>query len=85
MPRGVIVADRHIHLSPSQAKAYGMKDGDKVRVQIDGIKSGVLGGVLVRSNSGCEMDFHLDTDDGNAFQLKQGQLVRILEKEDERK
>ncbi len=79
---GVIIADRHIHLSPSQAAAFGLKDGDKVKVSVDGEKKGVMGGVLIRSNDQCEMDFHIDTDDGNAFQLKQGQLVTILEKED---
>ncbi|MDY5485056.1 MAG: phosphate propanoyltransferase [Clostridium sp.] len=79
---GVIIADRHIHLSPSQAEAFGLKDGDRVKVSVDGEKKGVMGGVLIRSNDQCEMDFHIDTDDGNAFQLKQGQLVTILEKED---
>lgn len=79
IPQGVIIADRHIHLSPAQAEAYHLKDGDRVKVQVeDGTKQGVMDGVLIRSNSGCEMDFHIDTDDGNAFQLKQGQLVRIL-------
>ena len=82
IPRGVIVADRHIHLSPAQAKASGLQDGDTVSVEIEGTKAGVLDGILIRSNPGCEMDFHIDTDDGNAFQLQQGQLVKILKKED---
>lgn len=81
--QGVIIADRHIHLSPVQAERYQLKDGDRVKVVIDsGSKQGVMGGVLIRTGSGCEMDFHIDTDDGNAFQLKQGQLVKILEKEE---
>ena len=42
----------------------------------------VMGGVLIRAGSGCEMDFHIDTDDGNAFQMQQGQLVKILENEE---
>lgn len=83
VPQGVIIADRHIHLSPLQAEKYHLKDGDRVKVLIDsGSKQGVMGGVLIRSGSGCEMDFHIDTDDGNAFQLRQGQLVKILEKEE---
>lgn len=81
--QGVIVADRHIHLSPVQADRYQLKDGDRVKVLIDsGSKQGVMGGVLIRAGSGCEMDFHIDTDDGNAFQLQQGQLVKILENEE---
>jgi putative phosphotransacetylase len=79
---GVIIADRHIHLSPEEALSYGLADGDRVKVAIEGEKSGVMGGVLIRSGEKHRMDFHIDTDDGNAFQLKQGQLVTILEKEE---
>lgn len=75
---GVIVADRHIHLSNEQAEAMGLKNGDRVSVEIGGVKPGVMSGVLIRAGEGNEMDFHIDTDDGNAFQLSQGQMVKIL-------
>ena len=39
-------------------------------------------GVLIRANDKCALDFHIDTDDGNAFLLKQGQLVTVLGKEE---
>ena len=81
LTRGVIVADRHIHLSPAQAASYGLRNGDRVDVRIDGVKPGVMSGVQIRADEGCDMDFHIDTDDGNAFQLKQGQRVIILKKE----
>ena len=48
----------------------------------DGPKPGVMGGVLIRANDKCALDFHIDTDDGNAFLLKQGQLVTVLGKEE---
>jgi putative phosphotransacetylase len=79
----VIIADRHIHLSESEAVLYGLRDGDRVSVEIDGEKSGIMGGVLIRAGEKHRKDFHIDTDDGNAFQLKQGQMVRILGKEEE--
>ncbi len=82
VPEGVIVADRHIHLSPAQAQGFGLRDGDRVRVGIGGEKPGVMGGVLIRSNPQCDLDFHVDVDDGNAFQLRQGQFVTILGKEE---
>ena len=69
VPEGVMIADRHIH-------------GDRVQVKIDGPKPGVMGGVLIRANDKCALDFHIDTDDGNAFLLKQGQLVTVLGKEE---
>ncbi len=81
LPKGLIVAKRHIHLSPTEAEEYGLKDGDVVRVGVDGVRPGVIGGVVIRSDSGCSKDFHVDTDEGNAFMLNQGQTVRILGKE----
>lgn len=82
VPEGVIVADRHLHMTPAQAAAFGLADGDRVQIHIDGIKPGIMGGVLVRANSKCALDFHIDTDDGNAFLLRQGQLVTVLGKEE---
>lgn len=79
LPQGVIIADRHLHMSPAQAAAFHLKDGDTVRIRIDGGKPGILDGVLVRAGEQYELDLHLDTDDANAFQLKQGQLVTVLE------
>ena len=82
VPEGVIVADRHLHMTPAQATAFGLANGDRVQIRIDGIKPGIMGGVLVRANSKCALDFHIDTDDGNAFLLRQGQLVTVLGKEE---
>ena len=79
LPQGVIIADRHLHMNPAQAAAFGLADGDIVRVRVDGGKPGILDGVLVRAGERYELDLHLDTDDANAFQLKQGQLVTVLE------
>lgn len=79
LPQGVIIADRHLHMSTAQAAAFGLSDGDTVRVRVDGGKPGILDGVLVRAGDKYELDLHLDTDDANAFQLKQGQLVTVLE------
>ena len=81
VPEGVIIADRHLHLSDAEAAAFGLKNGDRVQIRIDGIKPGILGNVLVRSGSGHSMDLHIDTDDGNAFLLSQGQRVTVLGKE----
>lgn len=78
VPEGVIVADRHIHLNPRQAEAFGLHDGDRVSVRVDGIKPGIMENVLIRSGPKHEMDFHIDTDDANAFGLRNGSLVTIV-------
>ena len=82
VPEGVIVADRHLHMTPAQAAAFGLADGDRVQIRINGLKPGIMGGVLVRASNKCALDFHIDTDDGNAFLLKQGQLVTVLGQEE---
>ena len=74
---GVIIADRHIHMTPEDALWFGVSDQERVRVAVDGPKGGVLDQVLIRVTRESRLDFHLDTDDANAFQLKQGQWVTI--------
>lgn len=81
VPEGVIIADRHLHMSAEEAAAFGLKDGDHVQIRIEGTKPGILGNVLVRAGKGHALDLHIDTDDGNAFLLEQGQLVTVLGKE----
>lgn len=83
LKEGVIIADRHIHMTPEEASWFDVSDGDRVNVLVPGEKAGVLGRVLVRVTSESRLDLHLDTDDANAFLLRQGQWVTIR-KEDAR-
>lgn len=63
---GVIVALRHVHLSPAQAEEAGVKDKDIVNIKIEGERGLVFNNVLVRSGDAHEREVHLDTDEGNA-------------------
>lgn len=83
LKEGVIIADRHIHMTPEEASWFDVSDGDRVNVLVPGEKAGVLGRVLVRVTSESRLDLHVDTDDANAFLLRQGQWVTIR-KEDAR-
>ena len=78
LEQGVIVADRHIHMSPEDAARFHVKDKELVQVEIGGEKPGIMGHVRIRVSSDYALDFHIDTDDGNAFLLKQGQPVKVL-------
>lgn len=64
---GVIVAKRHIHLTPADAEDLGVKDKDVVWVKLDtdGRKA-VLGDVVVRVNENFARAMHIDTDESNA-------------------
>ena len=77
LTEGVIIADRHIHMTPEDSLWFGVSDQDRVSVAVNGPKGGVLDQVLIRVTQESRLDFHLDTDDANAFQLKQGQWVTI--------
>ena len=80
--KGVIIADRHIHMTPADAARFGFKNGDRVSVKIEGEKPGIMGNVLIRVSDKCALDMHVDTDDGNAFLLSQGQWLTVLGKDE---
>ncbi len=75
--QGVIIADRHIHMTMSDAKRFLVQDGEKVDVVVEGVKGGVLGGVTIRVREDYCLDCHLDTDDANAFQIQPLQRALI--------
>lgn len=76
---GVIVAERHVHMSPADAKWFGVTNGQQVKMKASGPKAGIMEKVTVRVDESYRLDFHIDTDDANAFMLKQGERV-CLEK-----
>lgn len=75
---GVIIADRHIHFSPEDAKEFGIVDRQIVSLRVGGIKAGILDNVLCRVHPQFKLDCHLDTDDASAFLLNSGDLVEII-------
>ena len=75
---GVIVADRHIHLSVEDAEKFGVVDRQVVSVKVGGRKGGIMNEVLCRVSPKFALDFHIDVDDAAAFDLKQGDLVEVI-------
>ena len=78
LEKGVIVALRHIHLNPEQAKEAGVADKDVVSVKVGGERGLIFDNVLIRSGEAHEREIHLDTDEGNAAGLKNDVEVEIL-------
>ena len=81
IPKGVIVAARHLHMSPDDAQAFGLKDGDVVSLRVEGPRPATLENVLVRSGEAHRMEAHIDTDEANACALSDGQLCRVIRKD----
>ena len=76
--KGAIVAARHIHMSPEEGAAFGLKDRDIVSVKLDGPRGLIFDNVLVRVHPEFKLDMHLDVEEGNAAGAKNGQLATIL-------
>jgi acetate kinase len=72
---GVILAHRHVHMSPEQAKDYGVKDRDVIQVKVEGQREMTMGDVIVRVHPEYELDMHVDTDEANAAGLHNDSVV----------
>ncbi|HXL05190.1 MAG TPA: phosphate propanoyltransferase [Bacillota bacterium] len=77
--QGVIVAKRHIHFTPEDAKEFGVEDGQIVMVKTEGERPLIFGDVVARVREDFALDLHLDTDEANAAGLNQGDMVTILD------
>ena len=78
LSEGVMVALRHIHLSPAEAEEAGLKDKDLVDVQTFGTRPLIFQDVLIRSGDAHLKEFHADTDEANAAGINNGQDVEII-------
>ena len=70
MSEGVIRALRHVHLSPDDARFYGVKAGDEMKLKIGGPCGIALDRMLCRVDPGFKLEVHIDTDEGNACNLQ---------------
>ena len=75
---GCIIANRHIHMSPSDAAKFGVKDGDYINVNaFSGTKKTTWYDVQIRVSDRFRLEMHVDTDDANAAGLKNGSTVTV--------
>lgn len=78
LKEGVIIANRHIHLTPAYAAKHNIKDNDRVDVLVEGIKPTRFYDVQVRVRDDFNVEMHIDTDDANSAGLRNGDVVKIL-------
>ncbi len=78
LKEGCIVAARHIHMPPGDAEAAGLTDGDMVSVRMGEERGALLEQVKIRVDESFTLEMHIDTDEANACQVKQGDLAVIV-------
>lgn len=78
LDRGVIAARRHVHLTPEDADRFGVKDGQRVKLQTFTARPLIFDDVTVRVSREFASYAHLDYDESNACGFRKGDLGRIL-------
>ncbi|MBQ7584100.1 MAG: phosphate propanoyltransferase [Lachnospiraceae bacterium] len=78
LKEGCIVAARHIHMTPQEAGNASLKDGDYVSVRMGNERGAVLDKVKIRVDPSFSLEMHIDTDEANACQVKQGDSAEII-------
>lgn len=73
-----IIATRHIHVDKKIREEHHLEGIEKVSVRIHGEKGGIIDNVYLKDSEEAFFELHLDTDDGNAHLLNQGDEVEIL-------
>ena len=79
LKEGVIAAKRHIHMTPADAEAFGVKDKDGVSVRIASAgRSLVFGDTVVRVSPKFALAMHIDTDESNAGAVAPGTMGEVI-------
>lgn len=78
LEEGAVVQMRHVHMTPKDAEEFGVKNLEYVKVRIgQPPRDGVLT-MLARVREDMALECHLDTDEGNALGVKNGDLAYML-------
>ncbi|GAB6085144.1 phosphate propanoyltransferase [Alkaliphilus crotonatoxidans] len=75
---GLIVAQRHIHMTTKDARDLGVSDGQLVSIKFDDIRGGTYDNVMIRANDDSALECHIDTEEANAMNLTNSSKVKII-------
>ena len=78
LKEGCIIANRHIHMSPSDGEKFGVRDGDYIDVDVEGKRRTRWFDVQVRVHKDFRLEMHVDTDDANAAGIGNGFMVTVV-------
>jgi propanediol utilization protein len=78
LTKGVIRAERHVHMGPRDAAYYGVQHGDRMNLRVVSSCPTVLEGLLCRVDDRYKLEIHIDTDEGNACDLPNASKVELF-------
>ncbi len=78
LDHGVIAAQRHVHMTPEDARRMNVRDKQVVRLQVFTDRPVIFEDVVVRVSPDYATYVHLDYDEANACGFQKGDLGRIL-------
>ncbi|MBI4806558.1 MAG: phosphate propanoyltransferase [Desulfovibrio sp.] len=82
LEEGLIVAARHIHMTPQEAKRFGVSDNERVCVRLNGERPVILEDVVVRVSDTFSLAMHIDLDEGNSAGWNANVSGRIIGKKE---
>lgn len=78
LSRGLMVAQRHIHVAAKDAAKFNVVDNEVVKVKVFGDRPLIFDDVVVRVSDKFNTNMHIDFDEANACGFKAGTLARII-------
>lgn len=78
LDKGVIVAKRHVHMTPKDAEEFGVVDKQIVKVKVNSPREVTFGEVVVRVNDNFSLAMHVDTDEGNAALVGKNTMGELI-------
>jgi propanediol utilization protein len=78
LKKGVIRAERHVHMGPADAEHYGVKDKDRMSLRVASSCDTSFNNLLVRVGKKIKLEVHLDTDEGNACDIDHATSVELV-------
>lgn len=78
LTKGCIVAKRHIHMGPKDAKQFEVKHNQIVSLRLPGERGGIMHNVVVRVSDAFSLECHLDTEEANAFGVTSHDKLKLI-------
>lgn len=79
---GLIIAQAHIHMTPDDARGFGVENGEYVRIKVEGERPVSFEKVLIRISPRYKLEMHIDTDEANAGFISGGVFGRLYKREE---